>query len=140
MSFIGRVRSIFASQATLKEGFNKLQKDVAGVLSRSEKYLDRIETLISHTDDLAGLVYDEGQDYYGEDYLSQKLNSKSKALLNDIKHEIYPDVFDLPEMLRKLELEVGYLYSELKREAGEVNDPEKMKAIRHYFPEIKPKG
>ena len=139
----GKYRVLGARLPSVEKAYEILKKDIEQVLKRTENPLSNVHTLLTHIEDLASMVYNEGEDYYAEDYISQKLDRKWKGFLREFQegdHFEHVSIWDLYYDFEKLEKALQGIYSELKEEARNVTDPEKVKDIKMYFPEIyKPK-
>lgn len=137
MSFSKRVAQIVALEEPMTGyvgTFNKVCTNFTDGVSDLLKLLaqrkEDILKLFEEISDLAALVYDEGGDYHGDDYLSQHLDSKWKLYISE---DLGFDLWETPNHFQKLQNILERILRDLKGEAKDIHNAEKREQIEKYY-------
>jgi hypothetical protein len=133
MSFLAKVTAARTTgyDETFTSSFNTFSDDVTKVVTDLKNKKEKIVSLLSDIADLAGFVYEEGDDYYGDDYISQILDQKWKTFITDIDE----DFWELPKFFQNLINELERIFTTLKQDAKTVSEqnPELRAQIERLF-------
>ncbi len=125
------------AQATdLTESFAQLKESISQELNRMAPHVEDSQALLEKIEDLATLVYKEGDDYYGSDYIKQYLPHEQKLFIREFNSTEADQLWDFASKFKQLSHKLQDIYMSLLDEAKYVEDPEAMAVIKERYPEV----
>jgi len=98
------------------KSYEDTKKELLGEIKRWDRYVPEIQKSLSSIIKFSTTKYNEGEDYYGTDYLSQKLPQKTKRFLSEfLQSEGFVDnVWDFENKLKDLDQALKRLVQDLE--------------------------